>query len=238
MNMSLRGNEFELARAFDDLRRDGIASIPNFLTDAEFDRMGAFVDAAVARKPGSYVGFNGPAEMAGSGLDELGASDRLHTLAERIYEHMTGKRAERSDFYQVLRCLSGPDVNAHSHFYHYDSYVVTLLVPIRIPTRGKTGDFLLIPNARHYRRSYWRNAADKVLLDNRVSQRVLRFLAERKLPPVRRVKLEPGRMYFFNGYRTIHTNEPCDQDQLRATALFHFANPHAGRSRGPRPAMR
>ena len=121
MNMSLRGNEFELARAFDDLRRDGIASIPNFLTDAEFDRMGAFVDAAVARKPGSYVGFNGPAEMAGSGLDELGASDRLHTLAERIYEHMTGKRAERSDFYQVLRCLSGPDVNAHSHFYHYDS---------------------------------------------------------------------------------------------------------------------
>ena len=33
-------------------------------------------------------------------------------------------------------------------------------------------------------------------------------------------------MYFFWGYRSIHTNEPCDPDKLRATALFHYGDPH------------
>lgn len=37
----------------------------------------------------------------------------------------------------------------------------------------------------------------------------------------------PGKLYLFWGYRSIHTNEPCDPDAIGATALFHFADPHS-----------
>ena len=41
-----------------------------------------------------------------------------------------------------------------------------------------------------------------------------------------RIKLKPGNLYLFWGYRSIHTNEPCDPDKTRATALFHYVDPH------------
>jgi hypothetical protein len=30
----------------------------------------------------------------------------------------------------------------------------------------------------------------------------------------------------FWGHRTLHGNDVCDPDQRRATALFHFRDPH------------
>jgi hypothetical protein len=50
--------------------------------------------------------------------------------------------------------------------------------------------------------------------------------------PVERIKMVPGNIYFFWGYRSIHANEACDPTKVRATALFHFANPHAGSNLG------
>jgi hypothetical protein len=40
------------------------------------------------------------------------------------------------------------------------------------------------------------------------------------------IRMKPGSLYFFWGYRSVHTNEPCDPDKLRATALFHYGDPH------------
>jgi hypothetical protein len=39
--------------------------------------------------------------------------------------------------------------------------------------------------------------------------------------------LVPGTIYFFWGYRSLHANQPCDPEFRRATALFHFGDPHA-----------
>jgi hypothetical protein len=40
------------------------------------------------------------------------------------------------------------------------------------------------------------------------------------------VAMKPGNIYFFWGYRSIHANEPCDPNQIRATALLHFGDPY------------
>jgi hypothetical protein len=126
----------------------------------------------------------------------------------------------------------------HSWLFHYDSYVVTILIPIEIPTTGQTGDFLIIPNTRPIRGNRAANLVDKVLLDNRATQWMLRvFTAIGVIRPTR-IKMVPGNAYFFWGYRSVHTNEPCDPDQVRATALFHYVNPHAGESLLPIPRFR
>jgi hypothetical protein len=209
-----------------ELNDKGFGCIPNYLQPEDLQRMQSFVMSAVERSNNEYVHFNGPDEVSGSGLDELAQSPQFKKLIYELYERSTGKKAPEEKFYQVLRCLSGQSGQKNSMIFHYDSYIVTALVPIKIPDAGMAGDLLMYPNTRTVRKNYLFNAVDKVLLDNRLSQRLLRAsVKSKRFSPVR-IKMLPGHLYFFWGYRSIHTNEPCDADKVRATALFHFANPH------------
>ncbi len=220
-----------LANLVADIERTGFGVIPQFVSADQLTRMRAFVAKAVEDAGGEYAGFIGPDSVAGSGLDELARSPHFQDMIKEIYERGTGQKAPEQDFYQVLRCLSGASARRHSYLFHYDSYVVTVLIPIEIPTTGMTGDFLMLPNTRSVRKSYAANVIDKIILDNPVSQFLLRSLIKAKLVRPTRIKMVPGNAYFFWGYRSVHTNEPCDADCVRATALFHFANPHARTSR-------
>ena len=110
--------------------------------------------------------------------------------------------------------------------FHYDSYVLTALLPVAVPDEGRRGDLLMIPNTRGIRRLYLSNVLDKIAVDNRITQTILRMDACQRMLNAVAIKFRPGTMYFFWGYRCIHTNEPSDHDKLRATALFHYGDPH------------
>ena len=208
------------------LNTDGYGVIPNYIQPEDLARMQGFVGAAMEKSGNQYIGFGSPSAVVGSGLDELYHAPDFVKLMTDVYEKGTGKTAPKQDFYHVLRCLCGETGQKHAWMFHYDSYVVTALVPIMIPTEGRSGDLLMFPNTRSIRPAYLFNAADKVLLDNRLTQKLLRRTVERHPERPTRIKMQPGNLYFFWGYRSIHTNEPCDPDKVRATALFHFANPH------------
>ena len=217
-----------IRKIVDDINTKGYGCLPGFITPDELRVMRSFVQNALHKSGGEYVGFAGPTNVEGSTLDTLGANPAFRELMEQIYEHGTGQKAPSTPFYQVLRCLTGESAKDHSMNFHYDSYVVTALIPIEIPTSGLRGDLIILPNTRKIRSSYLFNAVDKVLLDNWLTQVSLRTLVRWRKFPLVRLKPVPGDIYFFWGYRSIHTNEACDPDKVRATALFHYANPHAG----------
>ena len=62
-------------------------------------------------------------------------------------------RSEQSVF-QVLRCLKGKSGLKHALRFHYDSYVVTALLPVIIPSQGSAGHLVMAPNWRPVRSSY------------------------------------------------------------------------------------
>lgn len=176
---------------------------------------------------GEYVHFTGPEAVQGTFLEALSASDNFNQACQDIYRTSLKSEPPASGFHMVLRCLSGQTGLKHAYYFHYDSYVLTALVPVIIPTEGKAGDLILFPNIRKIRRTYLHNLIDKVLLDNPVTQWALRFgVRSGWLKPVR-LKMVPGNVYMFWGYRTLHTNEPCDVDKIRSTALMHYGDPHA-----------
>jgi hypothetical protein len=209
-----------------DIETKGFACISNYLRPTDLERMQRFVNGTIAQSEKEYVHFNGPDAVRGSGLEELARSRPFVRLMHDVYQYGTGNTPIEEEFYQVLRCLAGNSGRRNSLIFHYDSYVVTALVPILIPKDGLAGDLLMYPNTRRLRNAYLFNAIDKVLLDNPVTQRVLRACIDRKGISPLRIKMMPGNIYLFWGYRSIHTNEPCDADKIRATALFHYANPH------------
>jgi hypothetical protein len=181
----------------------------------------------VNKAGGEYIAFSGPDAMRGTFLQDLAASANFQALCRELYSSGMQKPAPPVSFYQLVRCLAGKTGEQNAWFFHYDSYVLTVLVPILIPTEGQPGDLIMFPNTRPVRRTYLGNLVDKLFLDNRLTQNRLRkgVLSSRLKPE--RIKMQPGNAYFFWGCRSIHTNEPCDPDKIRATALFHYVDPYA-----------
>jgi hypothetical protein len=227
-----------VAALVEEINRRGFGVIPEFIGASDLAKMRNFVKGAIDVSKGEYAGFIGPEAVSGSGLDELARTRSFREMVERIYECASGQKPLKQDFYQVLRCLTGESALRHSYLFHYDSYLVTVLIPIEIPTAGLTGDFLILPNTRRVRKNYASNVIDKILLDNPATQFALRKLTKMQAIKPIRIKMVPGTAYFFWGYRSVHTNEPCDAGQVRATALFHYANPHAGAAIGSMPGLR
>ncbi|MFB9948320.1 hypothetical protein ACFFP0_05635 [Rhizobium puerariae] len=204
---------------------EGIYCAPGFLSNDDLSHMRDFVAAAIERGGHQTVSLKRD-ELAGSSLDDLANSAEFRQLFSRLYTIGLRRPAPDVHFYQILRCLTGKSVSRHSLMFHYDSYVITALIPVEIPVEGKRGDFLIIPNTRGIRSNYLFNLADKVIVDNALTQRILRTRASGG-KRIKRVAMVPGNLYLFWGYRSIHTNEPVDEGAVRATALFHYADPHA-----------
>jgi hypothetical protein len=141
--------------------------------------------------------------------------------------------AEDDDIYSVLGVLAGPEREASSYQFHYDAAVVTMLVPLFIANAGtgRSGELVLFPNRRPFRRSVMFNIVEKVFTQNRFyRKRITREV--NRAPEKHSVQLKPGNIYLFWGYRTFHGNLPCAPNTVRATLLLHYGNPH-----GRNPAL-
>ena len=223
-------SEEALSAIVGDINSTGFGVAKNAFNREALAELQSQIEKTVAQGGSEYVVFTGREAIENPSLRNLSSSGEFVRACQRIYEIGTGAMAPASPFYQVLRCLAGNSGEKHSFIFHYDSYVLTALVPIIIPTQGQSGDLLMLPNSRPLRRSYSRNLVDKILLDNKLSQYLLRrLIGSGRLRPTR-VRMTPGDVYFFWGSRSIHANEPCGPDKIRATALFHYVDPHADSS--------
>jgi hypothetical protein len=104
-----------------------------------------------------------------------------------------------------------------------------MLVPIFTPLEGaQRGDLLMFPNLRKVRGSVLFNIVEKALLQNKLSRRLLSWCIQRHWLKPTTLRIVPGNVYLFWGYRSLHANEPCSPQFRRATALLHYGDPHAG----------
>ncbi len=216
----------EIRRMASEIDTIGYTAIHDFVSPAKLAPVQRLAIEAVEKRNGQYAHFGGTDGLQGTILEELAQSQRFQDLFRSLYEATTGRPGPEVNFYQVFRCLKGKTGQQHSARFHFDSYVLTALLPVALPTKGAPGDLLLFPSVRSIRSSYYANLLDKICVDNPISQRLLRAAAQRRWFGAKSMQLRLGDIYFFWGYRSLHANEVCDSDELRATALFHYANPH------------
>lgn len=217
----------EVASLVREIDRSGYAVLRQYVPPQDVDQLRLFVHDKVAAAGGSYVALTGDVPVANTALGAMSHSPGLKRIFRRVYELAASAPAKDDGYHQVLRCLTGDVGQKHSLMFHFDSYVVTALLPIEVPAGQSTGELILLRNVRPIRKRYLANLADKALLDNPLTQRVLRNMAARQADRFVRLPMVPGDLYFFWGYRSVHTNMPCDPDKVRATALFHFGDPHS-----------
>lgn len=209
-----------------DIDQKGYGSLVDYVTEEEIAWARSLATTAVEAAGGEYVCFTGKDSVAGTVLADLPRSASFRRACERLYMLGTGGAAADEEFYQIFRCLKGPSSLQHANRFHYDSYVLTALLPVALPDTKPAGNLVMLPNRRPIRRHYPVNALDKALVDNPWAQGCFQRAVERESADTTTIHLQPGTMYFFWGYRSIHTNEPSDPRKLRATALFHLGDPH------------
>lgn len=216
----------EVERVAVEIDQKGYGCLVDYVTAEEIATARALATTAVDAAGGEYVCFTGSRSVAGTVLAELPRAASFRRTCERLYTLGTGDTAPDEEFYQIFRCLKGSSGLKHANRFHYDSYVLTALLPVALPDTEPAGNLVMLPNRRPIRRHYPANAFDKILADNTFAQASFRRAVERNSPKTTAINLRPGTMYFFWGYRSVHTNQPSDPCKLRATALFHLGDPH------------
>jgi hypothetical protein len=220
-------SDADMERFAGEIDRQGFSVISSYVSNEIVARLSALVTKIIEQNSGEYAVLTGATEISGTLLDTIGKAPQLNTLLRHVYAAGTGKTPPAQSLYQVLRCISGQTGLHQAYFFHYDSYVVTALLPIIIPKEGQTGDLVMKPNTRRIRSSYLYNLFDKIIVDNKIVQKLFKHQAIEGRCGFNKIRVVPGNLYLFWGYRSLHANEPCDPETIRATAIFHFGDPHA-----------
>ncbi|MCF3935164.1 hypothetical protein L1787_17335 [Acuticoccus sp. M5D2P5] len=208
-----------------ELDRNGVAIIRNFVPAQELKRTQDTIKSIASANNGEYVFIEGTDGLDGTFLETWARDPAMLAFGRAVCEHALRRSLPSIAGRQTVRILCGESGQAESLIFHYDSYVLTALIPVIAPEAGSGGDFVIFANRRPLRRTYLRNLVDRIGLDNKIVQRSLRHrYADGAFV---RVPLEPGSLCLFWGYRSVHTNDRFRPDQIRCTAILHFVDPHA-----------
>ena len=218
----------------DKLDLTGFVCLENVVSAGWLEEARVSVNSRLAEHGEYDICIVRPSNEKGTPAHRFVTDRTVRTLLERLaLAGCPQGVAQNEEIYSVLRILAGPEREASSFRFHYDAAVITMLVPLFIPTAdaGKSGELVVFPNRRPFRRSVIFNIIEKVFVQNRFyRKRIVREI--NKAPEKYSVQLKPGNLYLFWGYRTFHGNLPCAPNTVRATLLLHYGNPH-----GRHPAL-
>ena len=230
MNTSFRSIDIDSYKLIaHEMSTKGSCCVANFLTPQQLSELQEQIRTDADKHNGQYFAHHGGSEIESSLLGVLGAAPEFRQLLACLYHAAAGKSAFSDEVLKVLRCVQGNSGRRESNCFHYDASLVTVLLPIEIPQNGTDrGDQIMFPNLRPVRSNVLFNVLEKALLQNALSRKLITAAIRRRLLKPEKLQLVPGNLYLFWGYRTLHANEPCDPASRRATAIFHFGDPHAG----------
>jgi hypothetical protein len=127
----------------------------------------------------------------------------------------------------VLRCINRT-LPAQSHLRHYDSHILTLLIPLQSAHDAEENGDLIVYRQPRYLLSAATNLMAKAWLIalRRLPLAVRRAQTWRDLSRQHcdRIACLPGNIYAFNGFVTRHANLHVEQGERR-TLIVHYYDP-------------
>jgi hypothetical protein len=209
---------------FNEIETNGFARIDNAIAPDELQNLKEFVTELILKNNGSFT-IVGHDNLSTSLLSDLYKDKQfLQFQSDLVSLKVKEEIKPTENKYQVLRVLNGGNVNSQSHLFHFDNYTLTILLPIIIPNdeNNKNGDLLVLPNIRKVSNSPNKDAMIKIITQNPITRKLLKFKWVRDMFNFKSLKLEPGHLYFFWGFSSYHGNDDCNDGSIRSTALFHF----------------
>jgi len=159
--------------------------------------------------------------------DHIINNTNFDNFLKELSGKLSNKNIVNSDRFNILRVVTGEKTDDQSLKFHYDSTLITALIPIFIPDgeESKSGHLIAFPNSRKIRSSVVINIIEKMILQNKIIQKILPFFLL-KSNKRQVLKLKPGNIYLFSGLQTFHSNYAVSKEFVRATLLCFYGNPY------------
>lgn len=213
----------------DDINASGFTQLSGALSPVELQQLRTYTQAQAQLHQGEYFAHHGEKSLAGCPLSAIWEDTSFKQMLASLYRQGFGAEPTSQQIFPVLRCVQGNQGQRESNSFHFDASLVTVLVPILIPSEGELrGDLMLFPNLRKAHRNVLFNVLQKAFVQNGFIRKLMVMGINKGWLKPRTLTLAPGDIYLFWGYRTLHANQACSPDVTRATAIFHFGDPHAG----------
>lgn len=218
----------DVENLFTSINQQGFGVLHKVVPDSVLTPMREFVTTELAAHGGQYFGLRGQDWIAHSPLNAIFSARGFQMVLEGLYQRAMHEEPVSKRILPVLRVLAGSHGLRHANLFHYDSYVVTALVPVLIPNQPNEprGDLVMYPNMRNVRGPVMLNILEKAIVESPTACRFWRSPRVQRRLGAKPVLLEPGNIYFFWGMRSLHANEACLPTSIRSTALFHYGDPH------------
>ncbi|WP_322028783.1 hypothetical protein [Paraburkholderia sp. J76] len=215
-----------LAKSMDE---DGVGVLYDIVPPAILARLRSGVAELIEQHGNRYFGFSGPQWINSTCLAPLFEDAGLQALLRQLYVRKMRKPPPSGRILPVMRVLSGEQGIRHSNIYHYDSYAISILLPVLIPDDKdeRAGQLMMFPNLRNARRFAIVNIIEKAIVEKMLG-RIWRSPRVQQRLRAQVVTLKPGNLYFMWGLRSLHANLACAPSSVRCTVLLHFGDPHEG----------
>ena len=154
--------------------------------------------------------------------DLFSKSQIISNLIENCMEKLWKKTAQDNKI-NIARVVEGS--SAEKYRTHFDSHILTLVVPILVPETEIEfkGQLYLVPNLRSEPKNDFSNFVTKV--------KAFRYKGEanyhkvKKLPGYKTMDLQVGQAILFNGNRSLHGNIENNSTSKRVTFITHMVDP-------------
>ncbi len=218
-----------LADTAREIEAVGYKLIPDFFSTAVVERAVDSVNKEIAIHGTEYFSLRWQQYHEESILREIRTADDFKEFLRGILQRAGTNPTPEQEIHGVLRVSIGQRSKIGSNKFHFDAYNLTALMPIVYPADGFTdkGDLVVFPNIRPFSHNVISNFIWKGIFQNRFARMFFAGIGASWLQS-KTVDMRPGDLLLFFGYRTYHGNKTIDPETTRATALFHFDDPHSG----------
>ena len=207
-----------------NLNKEGFHCFNNFINEKEQSELENIVSNFI------YKNKNKSFFLMDEGLNNtfINSENFLNKFYKLFYDLSKNENLssyKEHKIFKNLRVIAQSKMHSTSFDFHFDAHQYTILVPIIIPDTGKdnsNGNLILFPNFRKKTKSLLINIIQKNFFQNRFSKKVLRYLSYKNLIKKKIIKFNKRNVYLFNGFRSLHGNQPVLEGHTRATLLLHF----------------
>lgn len=205
------------------IEENGYYCVENFINNNELNILRSEIDKKLKENNNQYF-FLTSKYLSNSLLNNEEFSLKIKKLLIKILREYNFVNREKEELYKVLRVVTGKKSQKVSLDFHFDAHLLTLLIPIYIPNRedSDNGDLIIIKNLRKLHSNIILNIFQKIFFQSKIFRFFLNSKIFSNIFKKERLKLIPGNIYIFNGFRTLHANLNINPDDVRATCLVHF----------------
>ncbi len=203
------------------IKKNGYYSSEDIISDKELNELKNFINYKLKEFPNKNFRLYEDS-FKNTLINEKNFELKINSIISKVLKENNINDYEKPN-YKVLRVVSGEQQKKQAYLYHFDAHLITILIPIIIPNNksGKNGDLVLFPNLRKMHKNLFLNILQKLLFQNIISRTILNTNLFRKIFKYKLLKIKPGNIYMFFGFKSLHANLEIETFSTRATLLIH-----------------